>query len=108
MPLTIRKYVTADEDVATCVTFENSENWRQELRDMVVSDSIYSKMPAIIEDDEGEESDEEHPADAFTNYDQAIHCGNDMLTFLTKKGDEELSNSMLRIKKETRSYQTVC
>ena len=39
MPLTTSEYVGADEDVSTCATFENSENWRQELRDMVVSNS---------------------------------------------------------------------
>ena len=36
MPLTTTEHVAADEDVATCATFENSANWRQELRDMVV------------------------------------------------------------------------
>ena len=72
MPLTTTEYVAADEDVATCATFENSANWRQELRDMVVSDGIGSKMPAIVEEKKEEESDEELPADTITTYDEAI------------------------------------
>ena len=43
---------------------------------MVVSDGHCSKMPATIEGNEGEGSDEEFPADVITNCDQAIRCGN--------------------------------
>ena len=88
MPLTTTEYVAADEDVATCATFENSANWRQELRGMVVSDGIGSKMPAIVEDEEEEESDEELPADTITTYDEAIRCGNDLLAFLTRENSQ--------------------
>ena len=66
-PLTVREYATADEDVATCATFQNSANWRQELRDMVVSHGHCPKTPATIEDNEDEESDEELPADVITS-----------------------------------------
>ena len=45
--------------------------------DMVVSESLCSKIPAIVED-EDEEGDEEFPADAITSFDEAIHCGNDI------------------------------
>ena len=31
MPLTTSEYIGADEDISTCATFENSEDWRQEL-----------------------------------------------------------------------------
>ena len=84
IPLTVREYATADEDVATCATFENSANWRQGLQDMVVSQGHCSKMPAIIKDDKDEES-EELPVDVINHYYQAIRRGNDMLAFLTKK-----------------------
>ena len=96
MPLTTSEYVGADEDVSTCATFENSENWRQELRDMVVSNSPCSKMPAIAEDQE-EESDDEPPVDAIITYDEAIKSSNDIMTFLTRKGEEQLSDSMFKI-----------
>ena len=97
MPLTTTEYVAADEDVATCATFENSANWRQELWAMVVSDCPCSKIPANVEDEEEEESDEELLTDKITTYNQAIRCGNDMLVFLMRKGEEQLSESMLKI-----------
>ena len=34
--MTATEYAEADNEVATCTTFEVSENWRQELREMVV------------------------------------------------------------------------
>ena len=30
MPLTTTEYIAVDEDVATCATFKNSANWRQD------------------------------------------------------------------------------
>ena len=62
---------------------------------MVVSDGLCSKMPAIVED-EDEEGDEGLPADVITTFDEAIHCGNDVLAFLTMKGEEQLSESMFK------------
>ena len=53
-------------------------------------------MPAIAEDQE-EESDDEPPVYAIITYDEAIKSSNDIMTFLTRKGEEQLSDSMLKI-----------
>ena len=63
---------------------------------MVVSNSPCSKMPAIAEDQE-EESDDEPPVDAIITYDEAIKSNNDIMTFLTRKGEEQLSDSMFKV-----------
>ena len=69
--MTATEYADADTEVATCATFEVSENWRQELREMVVSDSHQSKRFDVAEDedeDADEESNEESPTSAITTY----------------------------------------
>ena len=48
-------YLNAHEDVPTCSTFEKTENWRQELRDMVVKQGCGSKKLAAVESDSDEE-----------------------------------------------------
>ena len=52
--MTAPGYLNADEDVptCTCITFENTETWRQELRDMVTqghssNDQLLWKMIVI-------------------------------------------------------------
>ena len=94
------EYADADTEVATCATFEVSENWRQELHKMVVSDSHQSKRFDVAEDedeDADEESDEESPTSAITTYTEAIKLGNDMMTFFQGRGEEELADSMFTI-----------
>ena len=96
--MTATEYANANNEVATCATFEVSENWRQELREVVVSDSHQSKRFDVAGDEfEDNEADEEPPTNAITTYTEAIKHGNDMLTFLQDRGEEELANSMLKI-----------
>ena len=97
--MTASEYAEADGDVATCATFEGSENWRQELQEMVVSNDHQSKRVAVEDEDEDadEESDEEPPESAITTYTEAIKLGNDMLTFFRSRGEEELADSMFTI-----------
>ena len=48
MPLT--RYVNADGDLSTCDTYDNSENWREELRDEILSGG-QAKKQAVSESD---------------------------------------------------------
>ena len=88
-----------DDEVATCAAFEGSENWRQELREMVVSNGHQSKRVDVEDKDGGadKESDEEPPESALTTYTEAIKLGNNMLTFFQSRGEEELADSMFTI-----------
>ena len=77
--------------------YVNNENWRDELRDEVLSGSR-AKKQAVIENDseEEDESDEESPSTIAT-FREAIDCGNNLLKFLTEKGEEQLSDNMFKI-----------
>ena len=97
--VTASEYAEADDEVATCAAFEGSENWRQELREMVVSNGHQSKRIDVEDKDEDadDESDEEPPESALTTYTEAIKLGNNMLTFFQSRGEEELADSMFTI-----------
>ena len=96
--MTVSEYAEADNELATCTTFDSSENWRQELREMVVSKAYQSKR-VDVEDEDGDadkESDEEPSASAIATYTEAIKLGNDMLTFFQTRA-EKLADSMFTI-----------
>lgn len=56
-------YVNADKDLLICDTFDNNENWREELGDKILSGG-HAKKPAISESysEEEDESDKESPS----------------------------------------------
>ena len=90
-------YINADEDLPTCDTYDNNENWKDELRDEVLSGSRAKKHTFSENDSEEEdESDEESPS-TITTLREAIDCGNNLLKFLTQKGEEQLSDNMFKI-----------
>ena len=76
-------YINADEDLPTCDTYEN---WRDELRDEVLSGS-HAKKQAVIENnsEEEDESDEESPSTIAT-FREAIDCGNNFVKISHRKG----------------------
>ena len=96
--MTVSEYPEANDEVATSDTFEGYENWRQELREMVLSNGHQSKRVDVEHEDEDadEESDEEPPESAITTYTEAIKLGNDMLTFFQSR-EEKLADSMFTI-----------
>ena len=66
--LNARDYINADEDLPTCDTYDDNENWRNELHDEVLSGSHAKKKQAVSENDseEEDESDEESPSTITT------------------------------------------
>ena len=72
--MTATEYAEADYELAYCATFEVYDNCRQELQELVVTNSHQSKRVAVEDEDEDtdEESDEEPPASAITTYTEAI------------------------------------
>ena len=64
------------------------------MRDEVLSGSCAKKQTFSENDSEEEdESDEESPS-TITTFREAINCGNNLLKFLTQKGEEHLSDNM--------------
>ena len=97
--LTTTDNVNCDEDVPTCATFEKKSDWREELCDMVLSLGSCSKklalMESVLEDEEGES--EEEPNSKITTFRGAINLGNNMIRFLTEKGEEDLSQDTFEV-----------
>ena len=90
-------YINADEDLPTSDTYDNNENWRCELRDELLSGSRAKKLIFSENDSEEEdESDVESPS-TITTFREAIDCANNLLKFLTQKGEEQLSDSMFKL-----------
>ena len=50
----------------------------------------------VNDSEEEDESDEESPS-TITTLREAIDCGNNLLKFLTQKGEEQLSDNMFKI-----------
>ena len=74
-----------------------NKNWRAELRQQVLSGGCAKKQAVSeSEPEEDDESDEELPS-TITSFREAIDCGNNLLKFLTERGEEQLSENMFKI-----------
>ena len=58
----MNEYVNADEELDTCLTFEDTDEWREELRSMVC-DEFESNASPIFQDDESEDAADEPECD---------------------------------------------
>ena len=47
-------YINADEDLPTCDTYDSNENWRDELRDEVLSGSHANRLLVKMTEEEEE------------------------------------------------------
>ena len=92
------EYINADEEIPTSATCEDDENWREELHDIVIS-SKASKTSHVDEEesDEEESEDDNVPASSITSFNEAIGVANDLLLFLTERGEEKIFEQMLDI-----------
>lgn len=86
---TAEKYITSEEDLTTCLTFDGASdaNWRETLRTVVASDfASEAKRPALEQD---ESSDEEEEVTSIQSYDTALTLFKDLQLFLVSKGEEK-------------------
>ena len=78
-------------EIPTSATFEDDDNWREELHNMVISS---------IDDEESEQEgsvDEEIPALSISSFDEAIKVASDLLLFLTYEGQENISEQLFTV-----------
>ena len=78
-------YVHCDDDIATCSTFENEINWREELRDMVLLQGS-----TLTESDSEDKDDIVELASKITTFTEAIDLRNEMIKYLTERGEEKV------------------
>ena len=96
--MTSNDYLTADDDLSTCVTFENSDQWREELRSMVCEeDEKGCPSPKRSALDSDVEDDPEPESSSIKGFEEGLALSNELLRFLTENGMEEASGYMFKI-----------
>jgi len=64
------------------MTFQDSEQWREELRFMDCDDSLSLAKRALFDEDDSENEEEPEPeSTSITTYDEALRASNDLLVF---------------------------
>ena len=60
--ITTDEYMAAADDLCTCVSFDDSDKWKEKLQDMVCDDIESSaKIPAVVQDDDSDDEEEPGP-----------------------------------------------
>ena len=94
--MSANNHVNCDNYLATCTTFEDPSNWREELRDMIISRAT-KKSKEMGSASEDEAKRDEELCTAVTTFMEAIDYGNSMVKFLTEKGKEELYQDTFKV-----------
>ena len=67
-----------------------NENWRDELREQVMSGSPAKKQAVGEGESDEEDKSDEGLTSTITTFREAIDCGNNLLKFLAEKRKEQL------------------
>ena len=81
--MTAEEYISAEEDLTTCFTFDEASkiNWREKFRTTVVSEcESAAKRPALEQDESSDE--EEEQVTSIQSFDTALTLAKDLLLFL--------------------------
>ena len=95
--MTAEEYISAEEDLTTCFTFDGASeiNWREKFRTTVVSEcESAAKRPALEQD---ESSVEEEQVTSILSFDTALTLAKDLLLFLLSKGEEKAAEDQQRV-----------
>lgn len=100
--ITADEYVDADDGLSTCLTFEDTNQWREELRSMVADEtSSLSKQIRVEHSESEDDSDDDTEPDmstcSITSYQMALRVSNDLLHFLTQNEEEEVAGAMFNV-----------
>ena len=97
---TVNEYVNADEELDTCLTFEDTDEWREELCSMVC-DEFESNASPLFQDDESEDAADEPECDpeksSITSFNNAVTLSHDLLLFLGQNDLQEEAASMTKV-----------
>ena len=89
-------HVNCGDDLATCTTFEDASNWREELRGMIISRAT-KKLQEMGSASDDEEEREEESCTVVITFMEAIDYGNIWSKFPTEKGEDELFQDMFKV-----------
>ena len=99
---TTDQHVNADDGLSTCLTFEDTDQWREELCSMVIDETPSLSKQIKVEDSDSEDHSEddvepERSTRSITPYQMALHVSNDLLQFLTQNQEEEVAGAMFSV-----------
>lgn len=95
--VTAEDYINAEEDLDTCLTFDQTEaNWREKMCTAVVSDSISATKRPCLEEVSSDEEEEEEKS-SIQSYDTALTLAQDLLLFLVSKGEEKAAEAQQNV-----------
>uniref|UniRef100_A0A1X7TZ47 Uncharacterized protein n=1 Tax=Amphimedon queenslandica TaxID=400682 RepID=A0A1X7TZ47_AMPQE len=105
--MTAKEYISFDNDLDTCLTFEETGEWREELRGLACG-AQFAKRVATEESDDDENADanedEKHKQQLCTcstirGFDLVIEVFNDLVKFLSENGMVEVHvQNMLQVR----------
>ena len=97
--LTAEEYVSAEEDLTTCFTFDGDSetNWREKLRTTVVSECGSTAKRPALEQEESSDEEEEEQVTSIQSFDTALTLAKDLLLFLLSKGEEKAAEDQQRV-----------
>lgn len=95
--MTAEDYLLADEDLATCFTFQNDDECQEELRQLVCEPKRREVEEDSNKDKESEKDD--HLETSVKSLEEAIGVACYLLGFLTENGslNEDIANKMLKV-----------
>ena len=86
--MTTEDYLEADDDLSTSFTFNDTDQWREELRAMAC-EVPSAKRIATESEDEDECEELEPELSCISSLQDAISISNDLLSFVSQNGMED-------------------
>ena len=78
---TANEYVNADDGLSTCLLFNETCHWREELRSMVCDETPSLSKQIRVDEDSEDEDEIEPERSSITSYDAALRISNDLQLF---------------------------
>ena len=93
--VTADEYVTVEEDLTTCFTFDgvSEANWRENTA-VVSHCGSAAERPALEQD---ESSDEDEEVTSIQTYDTALTLAKDLHLFIVSKGEEKAAEDQQKV-----------
>ena len=90
-------YIDADEGLSTSLTFDDTHNWREEVRALACEEGRSASKQTRDEESDDSEDEIEPEVSSITSYQVALRLSNDLLLFFTQSNEEELAGAMFNV-----------
>lgn len=96
--MTTKDYLEADDDLSTCFTFNDTDQWREELMALVCEVPSAKRSSTVNEDEDESVCEEPEPElSSISSLQAAISISNDLLAFISQNGMEDSDEHMTHV-----------